>query len=331
MKQIIRKISIIFIILIFVACIILGKVNFKSNGNKQIDNAIKEVNINVQDKNIGIDIKDIINTLSSDKFEGRLLGTKGNEYTVQYMLNIFEELKLNFVFENSYLHEYSLETKTYKNVIGKISGNNDKNAVILSAHFDHIGAMNGEIYRGALDNASGVSALSKIAYTLKEASEKKIFDFDIIIAAFNGEECGLSGSRAFVKDIKTQYNKLYNINIDCIGSINGGNLALKNISRIKGSEKLYKDIKNVMGKHKIEFSDTAISEEAFKAGIGIGDHHSFEEAGIPNIYIGQEGIKSLVHTVTDTPETLDYNKIEKISDAISDFIETNGSNIFEEI
>lgn len=329
MKQIITKISIIFIVLIFTTCIILGKVNFESNVNKQINNTAKEVNTNVQDKNISIDINDIINTLCSDKFEGRLAGTKGNDYTMRYMSDLFEELELDFEFKNSYFHEFSIETKTYKNVIGKIPGNNSNDAVIISAHFDHIGINNGEIRRGALDNASGVSALLKIAYTLKEASEKKRFDFDIIIAAFNAEELALAGSRAFVKDIKIQYNKLYNINIDCVGSKNGGNLALKNISKVKDSEKLYKGIKSVMEKHKIEFSDTAVSEEAFRAGAGIGDHHSFEEAGIPNIYIGQEGIKPLVHKVTDIPEFLNYDKIEKTSNAISDFIETNGSNIFE--
>lgn len=286
------------------------------------------MNINIQDKSVNIKIENIVNTLCSDEFEGRLLGIKGNDRTVQYISDIFEKLKLDFLFHKSYFHKYILEvpnrerssdiTITAKNVVGKVSGNNNKNAIIISAHFDHIGVENGEIYRRALDNASGVSALLKIAYALKEASEKEPFDFDIIISAFNGEEFALSGSKAFVKDIRTKYNKIFNINIDSIGSINGGNLALKNISKIKDSEKLYEGIKNIIKKHKIEFSNTAVSEKAF-------------EAGIPNIYIGQEGIKPLVHELTDTPEMLDYIKMEKIAEAIYDFIKTNGLIMFQEM
>jgi Zn-dependent M28 family amino/carboxypeptidase len=344
MKKIItKKINIIFTIIILIVCAILVNVNLKSNMNTKT-NTVKKENPNIQDKNISIE--DIINTLCSDKFEGRRVGTKGNDYTVQYISDIFGKIKLDYVFQNSYFHEYpfkysppqvhpgdpviSIDIRP-KNVIGKISGNNNNNnnnAVIISAHLDHLGIQDGKIYRGALDDASGIAALLKIAYNLKALSEKKAFDFDIIICAFNGEEYALSGSKAFVGDIKTRYNKLYNINLDCIGGIDGGNLALKNISRIKQSEKLYQDIENNLIEHEIEFSDTAVSEEAFTRGVGIGDQDSFEKAGIPNIYIGQEDIKSLVHKVTDTPEKLDCKKIENISDTICDFVENDGSTIF---
>ncbi len=50
---------------------------------------------------------------------------------------------------------------------------------MVSAHFDHLGYVNGKLIRGALDNASGVSALIKIANGLQAKSKEKPFDEDI--------------------------------------------------------------------------------------------------------------------------------------------------------
>ncbi|UZQ49188.1 M28 family peptidase [Clostridium kluyveri] len=89
-----------------------------------------------------------------------------------------------------------------------------------------------------MDNASR-SSLIKIANGLQEKAKEKPFYEDIIFCAFNGEEEGTAGSCAFVKQItsKSLYNSIYNINIDSIGSKEGGKLALKNMSKV--SNKLY--------------------------------------------------------------------------------------------
>lgn len=341
MKQKLKKISVICIILILPICLIaLNNIHLENKNNITIpiNSNVKKAKVDVKIKKVSI--QDTINILCSNKFEGRKVGTKGNDYTVKYITDTFKDLKLDFVFNKSYSHKFpckvlnetqdgEIEIKA-QNVVGKIAGSDKKRAVIISAHLDHIGIRDGNLYRGALDNASGVSSLLEIAQILKEKSEKNLFDFDIIICAFNGEESLLSGSKAFVKDIKTQYSKLYNINIDCIGSVDGGNLALKNISRIKGySDKLYNGMKIAMKNNKIEFSNKAVSEKAFIYNVGVSDYHSFEKAGIPNIFIAQENTKPLVHRITDVPKKLDYNKIKKISDAICDFIEADGSNIFQ--
>ena len=354
MKQIIKKLIIILIILslttYFLIYVNKGR-NNETSINSQIDSNIIYKNIqqpndaietkDQNDHNIinkpvdssikNIDIKGVINALCSDKFEGRKVATKGNEYTVDYMVQTFQELTLDFVFENSYLHEFQLgyENKKANNVIGRIVGKNPKNAVIVSAHLDHIGIQEGQLYRGALDNASGIAALIEIASLLKQNSEKNSFDFDIIICAFNAEESPpFAGSKAFVKDIKSKYTKLYNINIDSIGAISGGKIALKNISRIADSNKLYENMRNVMEKNKIEFSNNAVSENAFINNIGVSDHSSFEKVGIPNIYIGDENTKALVHKTSDIPEILNFDKIKKIADAIVEFVETKSSNMF---
>ncbi|NFG95137.1 M28 family peptidase [Clostridium sporogenes] len=276
--------------------------------------------------------KEIVNTLCSDEFEGRLIGSKGNDKAGEYVNKIFKDIGLAPLFGNSYYEKYSQDIikvygggedskmGTINNVVGVIKGKNSKKAVVISAHFDHIGYQDGKIIRGALDNASGMSALIKVANNLKEKSKEKPFDMDIVICAFNGEEEGLAGSRAFVDEIisKSLYENLYNINIDSIGSKNGGKLALKNKSKV--SNKLYASVKTTLKKNNIEFADTTIR--------GASDHMSFENEKIPNFFFVQENIKELIHKPTDTPDTLDYEQIDRIANAISDFVETNNGIMF---
>ncbi|MFL0197895.1 M28 family peptidase [Clostridium sp. WILCCON 0269] len=219
---------------------------FNHNATK-VNESNKQL-VQVQDSAKIPTTKEIVNTLTSNEFEGRFVGSKGNEKAGQYISKIFKDIGLKPLFGDNYYDGYSqlvynnYDTGTNKilnNVVGVIKGRESKNAVIVSAHFDHIGYQDGKIIRGALDNASGVSALIKIANTLQEKSKEKSFDEDIIFCAFNGEEEGLVGSRAFVNEIKSKsiYNSLYNINIDSIGAKAGGTFALKNKSNV--SSKLY--------------------------------------------------------------------------------------------
>lgn len=287
--------------------------------------------INTKEHIKNITTKTVIDTLCSKEFEGRLVGSKGNDKTRDYIEKIFAELKLDTLMDDDYCHKYyervanfsqndeKNELKLFNNVIGVIKGKNTHNAVVISAHFDHIGYENGQLIPGALDNASGVASLIQIAKNLKEISTTKTFDMDIIFCAFNSEEIGRRGSQSFVNDIQGMYYNIYNINIDCIGGKQAGNLTLNNKSKI--SDKLYDAMKSCMQKNKIQFSDIRIKGE-------VSDYKSFEEGSIPNINIVQENIKKFIHKPTDTPDTIDYKQIEQISNAICDFIQSNNGKNF---
>lgn len=331
MKSILKLSAIITIVLTFSAC----SYSDISQNTKEITKS-NEQSVSAQSSVKIPTTKEIVNTLCCDEFQGRLIGSKGNEKTAEYISKIFKEIGLTPMFKDSYYEPYTQEVykkyglidkddksenKEVNNVVGVIKGKNNKKAVVISAHFDHIGYQDGKLIRGALDNASGVAALLQIAYTLKERSKEKPFNMDIILCTFNGEEEGLAGSRAFVKDIKAKssYSNLYNINIDSIGAKEGGvNLALKDKSKI--SNNLYDSIKVTLKKENIGFDETAVK--------GLSDHKSFEYANIPNVFIVQENIERLVHRPTDTPDTLNYEQIDKIANAISDFVETNDGNMF---
>lgn len=326
-KKIVTVIIILLNILIFNGC------NKDTQITKSSIEKTKEgISFNEEQNNIP-NINQVIQKLCSDDFEGRLVGSNGNQLSEQYIVDTFSDIGLES-FNSEFRHEYTqevpetygeitqksfIQSKKVNNVIGKISGKNNKKAIFISAHFDHIGKQNGTIISGAIDNASGISVLIQLANDLKEYAERKAFDYDIIFCAFNGEEEGLQGSRNFLKQNKDIYNKFYNINIDSVGYKNGGNILFLN------KKDNYKDIYNEL-KCSLENNGIVTSDGNIK---GVSDNKSFDEINIPNVCIIEENVKEIIHTSKDTPEMIDYKKLELITKSIFEFI-TNGSYKFLE-
>lgn len=158
-----------------------------------------------------------------------------------------------------------------------------RHAIVISAHFDHVGwsgkANEQTIYRGSVDNASGVSALLQLASMLSEA---KAMQSDVIFAAFNGEESGMLGSKAFVKQLEDDYDHVYNINLDCLGIADGGRLLL--VSNEANS--LVTGLQDYFMKLGIDSTTDG--------SYGDSDHLSFAAAGFPAVTLSQENI-SVIH------------------------------------
>jgi Zn-dependent M28 family amino/carboxypeptidase len=96
----------------------------------------------------------------------------------------------------------TLRTFDSRNVVAKLTGSDDQlrnEYVIYTAHWDHFGngpEVNGDkIYNGALDNASGTSALLEIAraYRALEVPPRR----SILFLAVTAEEQGLLGSEYY--------------------------------------------------------------------------------------------------------------------------------------
>ena len=93
--------------------------------------------------------------------------------------------------------------------------------VIVTAHYDNIGKINGAIYNGADKNASGVTAmlnLSEMFGTMRKAGMGP--GKNIIFVALDGTEHNMAGSKHFIEDLNVQKdNIICNINIDQIGTV----------------------------------------------------------------------------------------------------------------
>jgi hypothetical protein len=108
------------------------------------------------------------------------------------------------------------------NVAGIIEGSDLKNEyVILLAHHDHLGVIDGRVYNGADDNASGVACLMEIAGMLAEAKRAGQSTRRSVIVLFPAaEEHGLFGSRYYVEHplVPLDATKAC-INLDMMGRI----------------------------------------------------------------------------------------------------------------
>ena len=81
------------------------------------------------------------------------------------------------------------------NLIGRIEGTGDSDhTMVVSAHYDHVGMRDGEIWNGADDNASGVAAMLAVAADFAANPP----EHDVIFAALDAEERGLQGAYHFV-------------------------------------------------------------------------------------------------------------------------------------
>ena len=138
-------------------------------------------------------------TLSSDGFAGRKTGE--NHKAQELITSYFETIELD-KFNNSYRSEFTfVDENTHNeqqgtNILGYIKGEiyPDK-YIVVGAHYDHLGVVNGTIYNGADDNASGTSAMLVLAKHFMKHRPKH----SIVFIAFDAEELGLHGSKYFVE------------------------------------------------------------------------------------------------------------------------------------
>ena len=236
-----------------------------------------------------------LQTLSSDAYEGRKTGEKGNEKGRQYIIQQLESLGVS-AFDSGYEDEFIFNRRDIeykgKNVLAKIEGTAFPNKyIVISAHHDHLGkSKDGKIYNGADDDASGVSALFAFAEYLAKNPPKH----SIILAAFDAEEMGLQGSKYFVEKMKDQ-DIVLNINMDMISR------SAKDEIYVVGSR--YNDnLKEMLSKFKNPTS-TKLSQghdgtDGKQDWTYSSDHGPFHRAEIPFLYFGNEDHPAY-HKTTD--------------------------------
>lgn len=242
-----------------------------------------------------------IKTLSSDAFEGRRTGTEGAEKAKAYIIKKFKSLNVQPLIEN-YQQRFSFEArgKSYEgvNVLGYIKGSkNPEDYIVISAHYDHEGIKNDQIYNGADDDASGIAGL----FAFAEYFEKHPPQHSVILAAFDAEELGLVGSSHFVNNsiIPLEQIKL-NINMDMIGRNDNNELY------VTGT--VFNDtLKSVISNYEAPKGITLLMGHDGKDGLQnwtfSSDHAPFHKKDIPFLYFGEEDHKDY-HKPTDDFENI---------------------------
>ena len=199
------------------------------------------------------------------------------------------------------------------NVIGIIEGTDLKNeAVVIVAHYDHLGEENGKIYFGADDNASGTAAVMEIAEAFAQAAHDGHRPRrTVIFLAVSAEELGLYGSKFYSGNPVISLDSTFAcVNIDMIGR---ASTKLNNYPEyISGYAYVSQDILEVSQRNGILISPDLENRMEFQARIrGGSDHYYFAIHGIPSLFYF-EGFHKDYHEPTDTPEKILYSRMEKL-------------------
>jgi len=159
-----------------------------------------------------------VRILSADDMEGRAIGTPGGAKARAYIVKRFNEIGLRPLGETfeapfSFKVGFGRETQGV-NMVARIEGTSSSDKVlVVSAHYDHLGVRKGQVYNGADDNASGVAGLLAVAEAFKARPPRHT----VLIVAFDGEESGLKGAKAFVAAPPVPLEKIgLNVNFDMI-------------------------------------------------------------------------------------------------------------------
>ncbi|MBI2931990.1 MAG: M28 family peptidase [Planctomycetes bacterium] len=142
--------------------------------------------------------------LASDEMRGRNNDTEEGRRAAQYVADQFQAVGLRpGGIDGSWFQDFEtkLSTRSEKivrgrNVAGILPGGDLAHEfVVLGAHHDARGVINGKIQNGADDNASGVAMIIELARAFARAPARRT----LVFVTFDAEEDGLIGSREYVK------------------------------------------------------------------------------------------------------------------------------------
>ena len=243
----------------------------------------------------------------SNNFQVLLFSGKHKEYLSN------NNLKFNMNFKKD------VQTFTADNVAAIIKGSEFPDEyVILTAHLDHVGIQNGDIYNGADDNGSGTVAMLEIAEAFALAKEQGYSPKrSIVFLHVTAEERGLLGSEYYADydPLVPIENTIANLNMDMMGRADPKR-GVKNLNYVYviGSDILSDDLHNI----NLDANNYANLELDFRFNdindpnqfYYRSDHYHFVKNNIPSIFYFS-GVHEDYHQPTDTAEKILYEPYKR--------------------
>jgi Zn-dependent M28 family amino/carboxypeptidase len=213
-----------------------------------------------------------------------------------------------------------MERISSENVLGFIEGTDKKEEVlIITAHYDHLGVKEEEIFNGADDDGSGTVALIEMAEAFALAkSQGHGPRRSVLFMPLSGEEKGLLGSEYYVTNpVFPLENTIANLNIDMIGRVDTQHAGDSNYVYLIGADKLSSELHEISSKCNTDFTSldldyTYNDPEDPNRFYYRSDHYNFAKNNIPVIFYFT-GVHADYHKSTDTVDKIDFNKMEKIT------------------
>jgi hypothetical protein len=246
---------------------------------------------------------------SNKKVYNKVLESLSKRKTASKALVLKSTLKLDVQFIE--------EDVKSDNVLAMIPGSDlTDEYLFITAHYDHIGIIDGLVYNGADDDGSGTVALLEIAQAFMEAKKAgKGPRRNIVFMAVSGEEKGLLGSEYYVNYPIIPLSKtIVDLNIDMIGRFDEAHKNDTNFVYVIGADKLSSELHTINEKAaehvgiKVDykFNDPKDPNRFYYR----SDHYNFAKNNIP-IAFYFNGVHADYHKAGDEVEKISFAMLAK--------------------
>lgn len=275
------------------------------------------------------ELKTHLYNYASNDFEGRKTGEIGQKKAAEFLKNYYQSQEIHSPIKDSIYFQtipknfLPKEIQSTENVLAYIKGSeNPEEVIIISAHLDHLGIENNEIFNGADDNGSGTSALMEMAQAFKLAAKDGYTPKrSVLFLHLTGEELGLYGSRYYIENPVFDLNKtMADLNIDMIGRVDKKHKDNPNYLYLIGADRISKELHFISEKinetyFNLDLDYTYNEEDDHNRYYFRSDHYKFALKNIPVIFYFN-GEHDDYHKATDTADKIEYNILEKRSKLI---------------
>lgn len=274
------------------------------------------------------ELKTHLYIVASDEMEGRETGSAGQKKAGEYLINQYKKEGLSFPKGAKSFYQrvpaefmnkkYGEKLNDSENIWAYIEGSEKPDEVlVISAHYDHVGVKNGDVYNGADDDGSGTVALLEIAQAFENAKKEGHGPKrSILFLHVTGEEHGLHGSRYYSENpLFPIANTITDINIDMIGRRDDEHAATNNYVYLIGADRLSSDLnticleaneKYIQMDLDLKYNDPKDPNHFYER----SDHYNFAKFGIPSVFLFN-GVHADYHQKSDTPDKIEYDALAK--------------------
>lgn len=292
------------------------------------------------------DLYNQISFLSDSLCGGRATGTGETMAAAFWISNKFKNAEL-LALTPGYASHFTTPTGAHgHNIMGMLPGSYTipvEKYIIVGAHYDHLGTLDGKLYPGADANASGTAILTSLAEIFSEMKLMgKVYDTNIIFVAFDAKEMSMAGSAYMWKLIDygmlkdpltgeaiTKEKIVAMVNIDQIGSsLSPIRSSRRDYMLMLGNESLPKNQRmnleacNMLNDINMDLCLSYYGSKTFtEVFYRLSDQKVFVDNGVPAVFF-TSGITMNTNKTRDTAENIDYDVLYKRLKLIYHWIES---------
>jgi len=273
--------------------------------------------------------------LASPQMEGRATGTPGGLRARRWITDRFAEIGLAPLDAAGHVRPFVVQQREVRailpggrpfrravegaNVVGRVAGREPgAAAIVVTAHYDHLGVRDGRVYPGADDNASGVAVLLAAARHFVARPPRRT----LIVAALDAEELGLHGARALLRSPGMARDAIaLNINLDMLSRSAAREIYAAGayhtpwLAPILGELQPRGAVTLLLGHDRPPRLGGGLEDWTHES-----DHAPFHDAHVPFVYFGVEDHPDY-HRPTDTAGRIDPAFFGAVADMVIDAIQ----------